>query len=59
MIKIRIEGIKEEIEKFIETMQHDDKYTIFNISNLYPNYGRSLYYRCYLDVAVNQDEEEK
>ena len=50
MIKIRLEGEPEEINKAIENIE--DSFKILNQSEPYANRGRSKYYRVYLDVEI-------
>lgn len=47
MIKIRLNGTKEEIEKAKEIIKKDFK--VLSISNLYKDRGENLYYRLYID----------
>ena len=49
MIKIRLEGEKEEIEQAASLLSVTFK--ILNESQPYPNRGNSLYYRVYVDCA--------
>ena len=50
MIKIRLEGEPEEINKAIENIE--DSFKILNQSEPYANRSRSKYYRVYLDVEI-------
>ena len=59
MLKIRIEGKKEEINEYLKIIQQDDKFTICNISDCYRNRGISIYERCYVEIEINDLEKEK
>lgn len=58
MIKIRIEGKREEIYKYLDFLQQDSRITICDISNCYRNHGVSLYDRCYVEFEINKVVEE-
>ena len=60
MLKIRIEGKKEEIYKYLDLIQKDEHLEICDISNCYPNHGVSKYNRCFVELEMkegNEDEE--
>ena len=48
MIKVRLEGMPEELEDFLAGFR--PAYKILNESSSYPNRGKSKYVRIYLDV---------
>lgn len=59
MIKIRVEGKKEEIYKYLDLIQQDSNITVCDISNCYHNHGVSLYDRCFVEIEIKDSEEEK
>ena len=59
MIKIRVEGKKEEIYEYLDLIQQDSNITVCDISNCYPNHGVSLYYRCFVEIEINDHQKEK
>ncbi len=50
MIKIRLHGTKEEIERTKEIIKQ--KFEILNISGLYKDRGGNSYYRIYIDCNI-------
>lgn len=63
MIKIRVEGKREDIYKYLDLLQKDSQLTVYDISNCYRNHGVSLYDRCFVEFELNKSqlnqEEEK
>ena len=57
MLKLRIEGIKDDIYKYLDHIQKDDCLDVLNISCCYANHGVSKYHRAY--VEINTDELPK
>lgn len=59
MIKIRLEGTPEEVDKAIVHLEADDRLNIFNISGFYPNTRgrRSECGRIYIDAELVPAEE--
>lgn len=53
MIKIRLHGTYEEIEKAKEIILKDFK--ILSISELYKDRGESSYYRAYIDCEIDDN----
>ncbi|WP_417120177.1 DUF3970 family protein [Ruminococcus bicirculans (ex Wegman et al. 2014)] len=53
MIKIRIEGLPEEVEKFTEQLEKDEKYEFLQKSENYPN-RNSVYIRKYVDIRLKE-----
>ena len=58
MIKLRIEGKKEDIYKYLDVLQKDERITVCDISNCYPNHGVSVYDRCFVEIEINDSQEE-
>ena len=59
MIKIRVEGKREDIYKYLDLLQQDSNITVCDISNCYPNHGVSLYDRCFVEIEINNPQEKK
>ena len=53
MIKMRLEGTLEEIERAIRELKAHQSFTILSRSQLYKDRGDSVYYRVYLDVNLS------
>ena len=54
MVKIRIEGTSEEIIKAQEIIKKS--FDVLQESQLYPNRGKSKYYRAYIEVEIKSDK---
>lgn len=50
MLKIRIEGEKEDIYKYVDYLRNDKNINILNISNCFANHGISVYSRCFVEI---------
>jgi hypothetical protein len=59
MIKVRLHGVKEEIQAYIEKMQNDKSIKILSESGIYKDKGKSSYVRCYLDVEDGENNARK
>lgn len=53
MVKVRIEGLPEEVEKFTEQLEKDEKYEFLQKSENYPN-RNSVYIRKYVDIRLKE-----
>ena len=53
MVKIRIEGLPEEVEKFTELLEKDEKYEVLQKSENYPN-RNSEYVRRYVEIRLKE-----
>lgn len=53
MLKLRIEGMKEDIYKYIDYIRRDYNLNILNISNCYANHGISQYHRAFVEMDVS------
>lgn len=58
MIKIRLEGTPEEIEKATVHLEADGRLNILNISGFYPNRGKTKYGRVYIDAAIVEQAKD-
>ena len=58
MIKIRLHGTKNEIDKFILFLENQKSVTILTQSPNYADRGKSKYERCYLDVKLDEVQDE-
>ena len=57
MVKVRIEGLPEEVEKFTEQLEKDG-YEFLQKSENYPN-RNSVYVRKYVEIRLKEQEWEK
>ena len=57
MVKVRIEGLPEEVEKFTEQLEKDEKYEFLQKSETYPN-RNSEYVRRYVEIRLKEQEWE-
>ena len=53
MVKVRIEGLPEEVEKFTELLEKDEKYEFLQKSENYPN-RNSVYVRKYVEIRLKE-----
>lgn len=59
MVKVRLWGEPAEIEKLIEHICNDlPGVRVLSVSEHYKDRGASVYERCYLDVALNEQATE-
>lgn len=56
MVKVRIEGLPEEVEKFTEQLEKDG-YEFLQKSENYPN-RNSEYVRRYVEVMLDEDQDQ-
>ncbi len=55
MVKVRLWGENSEIEKLIELICNElPAVRVLSVSGHYKDRGASVYQRCYLDVAINE-----
>ncbi len=52
MIKVRLHGTSEEIKRFAEFLYGEARVRVLSCSDPYPDRGKSVYYRAYLDVEL-------
>ena len=57
MVKVRIEGLPEEVEQFTEQLEKDEKYEFLQKSENYPN-RNSQYVRKYVEIRLKEQEWE-
>lgn len=55
MLKIRLQGTKEEIKDYKEHLENDEKYKLCEFSNLYSNQGTTKFFRAYAEVVKKED----
>lgn len=53
MVKVRIEGLPEEVEQFTEQLEKDEKYEFLQKSENYPN-RNSQYVRKYVEIRLKE-----
>lgn len=55
MVKIRLHGEPEEMDKLIELMCNEfSAIRVLSVSERYKDRGASVYERCYIDIAINE-----
>lgn len=54
MIKIRLHGEKQEIEKVSKAIK--EQFNVLNVSHLYKDRGESVYYRAYIDAELKESK---
>lgn len=50
MLKLRIEGEKEDIYKYVDYLRNDKNINIYNVSNCFANHGISVYSRVFVEI---------
>ena len=55
MVKVRIEGLPEDVEKFTEQLEKDEKYEFLQKSETYPN-RNSVYVRKYVEIRLKEQD---
>ncbi len=56
MVKIRLEGVLEEVEKAVPKLQKS--FRILNVTDPYQNRNQSKYVRVYVDVELKKGGDE-
>lgn len=59
MLKIRLQGTKNDITWFKKIMERNSKIKINEFSDLFPNKGTNKYYRVYAEVSKSNIREKK
>lgn len=59
MLKIRLQGTKNDITWFKKIMERNSKINIIEFSDMFPNKGRNKYYRVYVEVNKSNIKEKK
>lgn len=54
MLKLRLHGTTDELQRYLSVLRNDPKIEILSESNLYSDRGKSAYKRCYLDIEMNE-----
>lgn len=50
MLKIRMQGTKEDIECFQKILMNQEKLTVHEFSDMYANKGTNKYFRAYAEI---------
>ena len=53
MIKIRIEGKEDEINKYINYLRQDENLEVNSVSEIKPAKGMSIYKLCFVEIETN------
>lgn len=59
MIKLRVQGTKNDIQLICEMMKKDPRIEIIQVSEIYSNKGTNKYFRWYADVQIVEFKEDK
>ena len=57
MLKLRIQGTKNDIRWFIRILQADKRYSVENTSTFFDNFGTKKYKRVYTEIFRNKDKQ--
>ena len=57
MVKVRLHGTAEEIKVMSELLQRQPRLRVLSVSENYPDRGKSIYARVYMDVEMLSDEQ--
>lgn len=53
MLKVRLHGTRQELQRYLKVLKTDSKIEILYESNLYNNKSKSINKQCYLDITVH------
>lgn len=59
MLKVRLNGKQEEIEKFLDLLKKQSTVDILYQSDFYKDRGNTIYFRKYLDVELKDKKYTK
>lgn len=59
MLKIRLQGTKNDIRWFIRLMQRDKKFSVENVSTFFDNAGTNKYKRVYAEIHRKGEDTDK
>ena len=54
MLKIRLQGTKNDLKWFRKLLERDRRIHVLDISDIYTNKGTNKYYRVYAEVRKNK-----
>lgn len=57
MVKVRIQGVPEEVQRFIDSLKAAD-FELLQVTNEYENRGSSKYVRVYADIQNKTDRTD-
>ena len=56
MLKVRLHGMENEIQNYLNKIKKDENIKILSESDIYSDRGKSEYKRLYLDVEVDNSK---
>ena len=59
MLKLRLQGTKEDIGWFCRFLQNHPKIEVIEMSDIYANKGTNKYYRMYAEIQKVEFKEDK
>ena len=59
MLKIRLQGTKNDIRWFVRLLQRDKRFDVNNVSTFFDNVGIDKYKRVYAEVSRNKTQWKK
>lgn len=59
MIKLRVQGTKNNVRQFYEVISHNPAVKIIQVSKIYSNKGTNKYFRWYADIQIVELKEDK
>lgn len=59
MLKIRLQGTKNDIRWFVRLLQRDKRFELNNVSTFFDNVGTDKYRRVYAEVSRKKTDSDK
>ena len=59
MLKIRLQGTKNDIRSFVRVLQRDKRFELNNVSTFFDNVGTDKYKRVYAEVSRKKTDSDK
>lgn len=59
MLKIRLQGTKNDIRWFVRLLQRDKRFELNNVSTFFDNVGTDKYKRVYAEVSRKKTDSDK
>ncbi|MCD7724710.1 MAG: hypothetical protein LUI12_04050 [Clostridiales bacterium] len=59
MLKLRLQGTKEDITRFVDFLKGSPRIRIIQMSDIYANKGANRYFRLYAEIETVEFKEDK
>lgn len=59
MLKLRLQGTKEDITRFVDFIKESPRIRIIQLSDIYANKGTNRYFRMYAEIETVEFKEDK